>query len=140
MLASAKTLKNSANWQWIKRLHLNSIKAQQVIAWFICLNILAHGFIWWDFMILSNNDAYIKNVRQALSLIPPEASVKAPKNLVAYVANRRDYFLLEDKRSGDFMIMDTDEQYNIYTNNGNSKEYTCLFHEQSIRLLKKNMK
>jgi len=106
MIACAAGVKRLSSKSFFK----DSRRGQEILAWFLCVNIIAHFFLWWDYVDVRHDPAYNKAMHAAVRLIPDNASVSAPKQLVAYVSGRKDYYLLKDARKGDYVILDRGER------------------------------
>jgi uncharacterized membrane protein len=118
---------------WWQRIGISPEKTQELLALFLLLTVVSHAFLWWPYLVIEKNPAYVQTMAEALRLIPAEASVSAPKSLVAYVSSRRDYFLLEDKRKGDYVVLDHGEGIPQELNG----LYAEIFQKNGVRIYKR---
>lgn len=105
-------------------------KTQEILSLFLLFCILSHFFLWSDYIYIKENSLYTTTMNEAVSLIPREASVSLPKNLAAYFSDRKDYFLLNDSRKGQYLITDSTVSDDIST------QYTKIFQSNNIRVYK----
>ncbi|MCK5180308.1 MAG: DUF2079 domain-containing protein, partial [Candidatus Omnitrophica bacterium] len=114
---------------------LPSSKVQQLCAWFICLCVLSHSFLWQNYMHIKRDPAYLAVMKEAIALIPDEASVSAPKHLVSHVSTRDDYFLLEDDRKGDYILIDRDKTVErTVPSDAGPAHYKTIFEKNGVRV------
>jgi len=114
-------------------------QTQVLLAWFLCFCVMSHFFFWWDYTVIRQKPRYVQTMNAAIRLIPDKASVSAPKRLVAYVSNRRDYFLMEDKRKGDYIV--TDDSRGIkghFSDKKQADRYITVFEKEGIFVYKKS--
>ena len=95
---------------FLQRLGLHPDKIQELLSWFLCICILSHFFLWGDYINFKIDPRYVKTMNAAISMVPSDSSVSLTKHLVAYVSDRKDYFLCEDKRKGDYIVLDKNEK------------------------------
>ena len=114
----------------IKKLSSGSVQRQQLLSWGLCICILSHFFLWETYMQLDNHPRRVPALKKAIDVIPADASVSAPPYLVGYVSSRRDYFLLSDKRMGNYILVDSNQRV---------KNYTTIFSEDGISVYKKDL-
>jgi hypothetical protein len=120
------------------RLPLPAAKVEQLSAWFICFCVLSHSFLWVDYLSIKRHPAYLAVMKQAINLIPKDASVSAPKRLVSHVSSRDDYFLLEDQRKGDYILIDQNETVeNPVMSHGQNLFYKEIFEKDGVRIYQK---
>ncbi|MBI3616835.1 MAG: DUF2079 domain-containing protein [Candidatus Omnitrophica bacterium] len=138
LIAAAESLVKFAAKPFAQKTAISFSKKQELLAWFLCLCVLCHSFLWWNLLFIRKDPSYKAAMRRALRMIPPEASVSAPKRLVAYVSTRDEYFLLEDRRKGAYIIMDHDERViSPLEGIGGAVYYDETFHQDGIRVYKR---
>ncbi len=112
-------------------------KIQEILSWFLCICILSHFFLWWDYTYIKRDPRYVQTMNTAIRLIPQEASVSLTKHLVAYVSDKKDYFLCEDKRKGDYIVLDKNENMgDCFTDIKQADHYVPIFQKDGIRVYK----
>jgi len=138
LIACASAIKKLSLNVSLCRWGLPSDKAQELLAWFLCICILGHFFLWWDYTHIKMDHRYVKTMNTAVGLIPPEASVSLTKHLVAYVTDRKDYFLCEDSRKGEYIIFDKNEQLgDCFKDIKQADHYVPIFNQSGIRVYKR---
>lgn len=110
--------------------------AQQLCAWFICLCVLSHYFLWWNETKIIVNPGYVQTMNKAIAMIPKDTSVTAPKGLVAYLSDRKDYFLLTDDRKGEYALLDDKWGGADFPLQGDGFQYHEIFNENGVRVYK----
>ena len=136
LVACAEAIKKLSTNKILQKLKLSSQKIQELLSWFLCICILSHFFLWWDDTIIKTNPGYVQTMNKAIALVPQEASVSLTKHLVAYVSDRKDYFLCEEKRKGEYVILDKGEKMQECLDIRQSKRYMEIFHKDGIRVYK----
>ncbi|MDE1921706.1 MAG: DUF2079 domain-containing protein [Candidatus Omnitrophica bacterium] len=138
LLASAGAVKKLSSYPWLCfRAQLSPDKIQELLSWFLCICILSHFFLWWDFTHIKNHPRYVKTMDAAISMVPQSASVSLTKHLVAYVTDRKDYFLCEDKRKGQYIVLDKNERMGeCIPDAGQADHYVLIFRQEGIRVYK----
>jgi len=115
-----------------------SDKIQELLSWFLCICILSHFFLWWDYTNIKSNPRYVKIMNTAIRLIPQESSVSLTKHLVAYVSDKKDYFLCEDSRKGEYIVLDKNENMgDCFKDTRQADHYAQIFHKDGIRVYKR---
>ena len=113
-------------------------KVQSLGAWFLCLCVFCHAFLWLDFMHVKRDPVYIATMKEAIAQIPQNASVSAPKRLVSHVSTHDHYYLLEDDRKGEYILIDQNERIKSpVTTKGNLHYYENIFDRNGVRVYKK---
>jgi len=119
---------------------LPAVKMQQLCAWLICLCVLSHSFLWLDYLQMKSQPVYLADMKEAIDLIPENASVSAPKHLVSHVSTRDHYFLLQDERKGDYILIDQDKVIeDPIMSFGKIFHYERIFEKNGVSLYKKIM-
>ncbi|GEM_PF-1455705 len=142
MLACVEAIKRLASITFFQKWGLAPAQTQALLAWFLCLCVMSHFFLWWDYTEVKPNVRYVGTMNAALRLVPREASVTLSKHLAAYVSDRKDYFLHEDTRKGDYIVLDANEDLkNSFKDNGRAEgyaeEYVEIFQKDGIRVYRK---
>ncbi len=120
------------------RFSISSSKIQQLCAWFICLCVLSHCFLWRGYLRITRDPAYLNVMKEAIALIPEDASVSAPKHLVSHVSTRNDYFLLQDNRKGDYILVDQNKTVeDIIQPDGKTLPGEVIFEKDGVRVYRK---
>ena len=112
LIACADSIKKISCSAFSLKLQLPPYKIQELLSWLLCVCILSHFFLWWDYTTIKKDPRYVKTMNAAIELVPKEASVSLTKHLVAYVSNRKDYFLCEEARKGEYIVLDKNETMN----------------------------
>jgi len=114
--------------------------AETVLSWFMCICVLSHFFLWWNLTSVPKNAEYVEVMNSALRKIPNDASVSVPKHLAVYVSSRRDYFLLSDKRRGDYFLIDRNGSIdNYFPDKTEAAKYDRIFRKGRISVFKKTI-
>ena len=141
LIASASAIKKLSSNKFFGQWGLSSDKLQELFSWFLCICILSHFLLWWDFTNIKRNPRYVETMNAAIRLIPQESSVSLMKHLVAHVSDKKDYFLCEDKRKGDYIVLDKDEKMEDCINDiKRAKGYIRIFQKDGIRVYKNTTK
>ena len=115
-------------------------KIQELLSWFLCICILSHFFLWWDYTNIQRNPRYVATMNAAIRSIPQEASVSMTKHLVAYVTDKKDYFLCEDKRKGQYIVMDKGENLeDCFKDIKQADGYVPIFQQDGIRVYRERI-
>jgi len=116
---------------------VSSDKIQELLSWFLCVCILSHFFLWWNYTQIIRNPRYVKTMNAAIQLIPQDSSVSLTKHLVAYVSDRKDYFLCEDNRKGEYIVLDKNENMGeCFKDIKQAEHYVPIFNQDGIRVYK----
>ena len=114
-----------------------SIKGQELLSWLVCICILSHFFLWWDYTNIKSDPRYVKTMNAAIQLVPQGSSVSLTKHLVAYVSDKKDYFLCEDKRKGEYIVLDKNENMgDCFNDSKQAEHYAQIFYKDGIRVYK----
>jgi len=139
LIGVAEGIKKLTKFRLMKKLNLREEILKTLISIFIFSSIIIHTSYWLTSGILSckHNKKYIETVKEALALIPREASVSVPSDLAVWVSARKKYSLLKERRL---------ESYNyILTNTKklewlNLNKYVNIFQKGEIFLFRKARK
>ena len=117
---------------------------EQKIRLLLCACVLSFTLIcspaWLGLTEYKNDPAYVKKIKEALALVPPEASISVPARVAIIVSNREKYSIIGDKsgdgRDEDYVLMDNPEAQKSYKSNINS-DYEAIFNMGTITLYKR---
>jgi uncharacterized membrane protein len=138
LLACVEAIKKSAARTFFQKWGLTPPQVQTLLAWFLCVCVASHFFLWARHTQLKSNPRYVKTMNAAIRLVPREASVTLSKHLVAYVSDRKDYFLHEDSRKGDYIVLDANEHLgNTFKDMKEAESYVEIFEKEGIRVYRK---
>jgi uncharacterized membrane protein len=137
LLSCAGTVKKSPSGI-LSRLGLPAGKSQELLSWFLCICILVHFPLWWDYTKFKTDPRYAADMNSAIRLVPEASSVSLTKHLVAYVSDRKDYFLCEERRKGEYIVLDKDETMGIcFKDLRQADGYVRIFEKDGIRVYRK---
>ncbi len=137
LIACASAIRKISLSPWLGQWSIPRNKIQELLSWFLCVCILGHFFLWWDYTKITINPRYVATMNTAIAMLPQDASVSLTKHLAAYVTDKKDYFLCEDKRKGDYIVLDKNESMGIcVTDNKRADQYIQIFNEDGIRVYK----
>ena len=135
LIACAEAVKKLSSKAVLQRWGVPSHKIQELLSWLLCICVASHFFLWWDHTNIKKIPRYVETMNTAIRLIPKEASVSAPKHLVAYVSSRKDYFLLEDNRKGEYIVVDQDQDISgSFKDVRQSDQYVEIYHKDGVRV------
>ena len=138
LIASAQAVRKISLNPLLSRLELAPDKFQELLAWLLCISVLCHFFLWWDYTEIKQDPRYVKTINAALGLVPQEASVSLNKFLAAYVTDRKDYFLCEDKRKGDYIVLARDDHaQDCFKTLQQAALYAPIFNQEGVRVLRR---
>ncbi len=138
LVACADAIKKFSSGIFLRQWGLPSDKIQELLSWFLCICILSHFFLWWDYTDIKRNPRYVKTMNTAIRLVPQESSVSLTKHLAAYVTDKKDYFLCEDDRKGEYIVLDKNENMgDCFKDIKQADHYAQIFHQDGIRVYKK---
>lgn len=137
LVACAGAIKKFSSNIYLCRWGLSPDQIQEMLSWLLCICILSHFFLWWDYTYIKRDPRYVQTMNTAILLIPQESSVSLTKHLVAYVSDKKDYFLCEDKRKGDYIVLDKNETMgDCFKDIRQADHYVPLFQKDGIRVYK----
>lgn len=95
---------------------------------------------WLGLAQYKNDPAYVKTVKEALSLVPPGASISVPARVAIIVSNREKYSIIGDKsgdgKDEDYVLMDNLGVQKSYKSNIDS-DYGVIFNSGTLTLYKR---
>lgn len=97
-LAALLSCRSHLNQKWL-RIYILSLP----------IACLAHFPLWWEFTSINYNAPYTQAVQEAISMIPPQASVKTSIKFAPLVSSRALYTTGNDTRPTDFWLYDSAE-------------------------------
>ncbi len=105
LVACIEGVRTVSSGGWVQKLGFPAHKAHGLLAWLICLCVAGHFFLWAEFLPVRPQPQYVQAMNDALRMIPATASVSTLKIFAAQVSGRREYFLLEDGRKGEYILL-----------------------------------
>jgi len=140
LVGCVQTIKKLSIHPALRKLNLSAEKIQEFLAWFLCICILSHFFLWWEYTNLEKRPRYVQIMNTAIELVPKKSTVSLSKHLVAYVSDRKDYFICEDDRKGEYIVLDQDEQINNCLKDPRQVQfYTQIYSNEGIKVYKKTL-
>lgn len=137
LLSCALAIRKLSSWNLL-RLGLPAEKSQELLSWLLCLCILIHFPIWWEYTAITIDPRYVADMNSAIAQVPLGSSVSLTKHLVAYVSDRKDYFLCEDRRKGEYIVLDQGESMReCFTDMRPAANYKLIFNKDSIRVYRR---
>jgi uncharacterized membrane protein len=136
-IASAVSIQKLSSNTFLCRSGIPPNKIQELLSWFLCICILSHFFLWFDNTQIKLNPNYVKTMGEALQTVPLNATVSLDKYLSGYVSDRKDYYLLEDKRKGEYIVLDKNENLGLSLKSDQMSHYNKIFDQEGIKVYKK---
>jgi uncharacterized membrane protein len=122
---------------WMRKFGLPVHKIQELLAWLICLCVAGHCFLWAGFLPIKQDRRYVQTRNEAVRIIPVGASVSVVKNLAAFVSCRRDYFLPEDSRKGEYILLDQEWKFEkFFSDPRQALNYVRIFGQDGVEVYK----
>ncbi len=139
LIGASEGIKKLTKFRLMKKLNFREEILKVLISIFIFSSIIIHTSSWLTSGILSckHNKKYIETVKEALALIPKEASVSVPSDLAVWISARKKYSLLKERRPEDYdYILTNTEKLEWLDLN----KYVNIFQKGEIFLFRKAKK
>lgn len=114
--------------------------SEQKIQLLLCVSVLSCGLIqcytWIEPVEYKKDVSYIKKVKEALSFVPPNASITVPTRIAIIVSGREKYSIIGSDSGEDYILIDSrGMQKNLKTKIGS--DYSEIFRREPITLYKR---
>ncbi|MCX5705575.1 MAG: DUF2079 domain-containing protein [Candidatus Omnitrophica bacterium] len=106
----------------------------------LCVSVLSctliHSYLWIKFAEYKLDAVYVRQVNEALALVPPDASISVPLRIVTIVSSREKYSIAGPDPSDDYILVDSEAmQKELKT--GINSDYSEIFRKDPIVLYKR---
>lgn len=143
-IATLEGTRSFARLSWFKKKAISEESATTLLSVIIVVSTLLSAPGWIGLTRVTDNTQETAALKEALELLPPDASVCVPKKAVVHVSDRKDYFFAGQTR----YIKNARRQAPDYivafrTQLKNSEEYTAaaaysnIFEKENLLVLKK---
>lgn len=112
---------------------INEQKLQFLLCVFVLSSTLIHSYTWIGLGKHKKDTAYIKEVKGALLLVPPNASISVPARVAIIVSGREKYSILGSDSGEDYILIDN-LAMGKYSKTDIDSDYNEMFHGGSIIL------
>ncbi len=115
---------------------LTRTQAQRLGAVCILTSSLMHAHLWLPVALPASEQEYVRSARQALALIPAQATVSVPRALSVSVSSRSDYAILERGALLEYVITDA-QPLSERTHRRLHRQYRPIFEKSPIIVWKR---
>jgi hypothetical protein len=137
LIATVQGVKKISGWKIFQGLGITRNTVALLLSVFILSATLMHSYSWLKLTGFKTDQAYNQAVNAALRLVPKDAYISVPKNIAIHISGRAKYSLIEEKKYGDFVLLDSHRPDDIAEKETLNKYYECMFTKGKIHLFKK---
>ncbi len=138
LIATVQGVKKISDWKIFGGLSITKNTVTLLLSVFILSATLIHSYLWLELTSLKTNKAYNQAVNEALRLVPKDAYISVPRNIAVHVSDRAKYSLIDEKKYGDFVLLDSYTPGYITEDDSLNRHYENIFRKDKIILLKKH--
>lgn len=141
LLGTVEGIKKISSFIYHKKyLKISEQKIQLLLSIFVLSSILIQSHTWIRFASYKKDAAYIKEAKETLSLVPPNASISVPRKLAIIVSDREKYSIIGDESGKDdaldYIVIDN-PQMKAYLKADLNSDYNQIFRRGPIILYKR---
>ena len=119
-----------------KFLGISEQKLQSLLCVSVLACVLINSYIWVGLTEYKRDAVYVGEVKEALLLVPPNASISVPLRIVTIVSSREKYSIAGPDPSDDYILVDSEAmQKELKT--GIDSDYSEIFRKGPIKLYKR---
>ena len=134
-LGTLEAIRKISAFKIFERISVSTVIREKLLSWLVFFCVLSHYFLWIDLTVVREKGKYKKAVEEAVALLPKKASVSASGQIAPFVSSRKEYFLISDRRTGEYILIN-DEDLNLA--DGKIKSgYLKIFDKRGIKLFRK---
>jgi uncharacterized membrane protein len=136
-IAVAEGIKTAASFLCNKKfLGIGEQKLQSLLCVSVLSCVLISSYIWVGLTEYKRDAAYVREVKEVLLLVPPNASISVPLRIVTIVSSREKYSIAGPDSSDDYVLVDSEAmQKELKTSI--EPDYSEIFRKGSIKLYKR---
>lgn len=136
LIAASEGIKKISDCRWVKKLKIETDTFTLLVSVFIFFSVLMHSYSWLWLLKYKKDYIYAKTVKEAISIVPKEASITVPQKMAIQVSLRPRYSLIEDEIYADYLLIDKETALPEH-----KKDillgYNQIFNKEGILLFKK---
>jgi uncharacterized membrane protein len=135
LVATLYGLKKISNSKWIRYLKINNRQVVVLLSIFILSSTLIYSYLWLELLKYPKDYTYVNTLKKALSMLPENEFVTAPRNAAIHISSREKYSLLGEGKLGDYIL--TDQQSQSLLSDEVLKDYIRIFDKDGIKVFRK---